>query len=151
MAGIDDELDMITEAPAEEEKTVSFEEKKAKRRPFFVWTVGGHDYNLRLTTKYIDRLEAKYNKPAMDLIIDNESVPRLEVMLTFIQCAMAQWNHGIRFDDVQNIVDTYLEEGGSITGLFKDVMVPTAMVSGFFPKEMADSLVASLKLAEEML
>lgn len=154
MSGIDEELGFQTkseEAAEPADTVVKFEEKKTKRKPFFVWTVGGRDYNLKLTAKYIEMLEAKYNRPVVDLIIDNETTPRLSVMLTFIQCAMVQWNHGIKYEDVQKIFDRYLADGGSITDLFKDVMIPTAVASGFFSREMAASLMKTLETAEEMM
>ena len=141
LGGLDLEKDEIQE----ERKTVDPEEEHQKRKPFCYWTVGSRDYRLKLKAQNIERLENKYKCNIMNLVND---LPPLSVMLTIIQAAMQPWEHGVKYSDIVNLYDKYVEEGGSQVNLYKDVIIQTLAVSGFFTQKMAEEL---LEATEEEL
>ena len=124
MGGLDEEV----KDQKEETKIVDLDEEKKKRKPFHYWTVGGRDYRLKLKASNIEKLENKYKCNVMHLVDD---MPALSVMLTIIQAAMLPWEHGVKYDDILNLFDKYVEEGGSQIDLYKNVVIPTLAVSGF--------------------
>ena len=65
-----------------------------------------------------------------------------------IQAAMQPWEHGVKYSDIVNLYDKYVEEGGSQVNLYKDVIIQTLAVSGFFTQKMAEEL---LEATEEEL
>lgn len=131
-------LDEEKQVQEEETKVVNLDEEKKKRKPFHYWTVGGRDYRLKLKTSNIEKLENKYKCNIMHLVDD---VPALSVMLTIIQAAMLPWEHGIKYSDIQELFDQYVEEGGSQIDLYKNIVIPTMAVSGFFTEKMAADIL----------
>lgn len=123
-----------------EEKVVNMEEKK--RSPFHYWTVGGREYRLKLKATTINKLENKYRQNLMNMI---DEIPPLSVMLTIIQAAMEPWEHGLSYPKVQNLYDSWTEEGGNQMDLFTKVIIPTMAVSGFFTPEQADLIVEEIQ------
>jgi hypothetical protein len=116
-------------------------EEKPKRKPFHYWDVGGKQYRLKLTAERQCAIEQKLGK---NLYVLFENMPYLSEMLTIIQGAMSPWHHGTTYATVQKLYDTYIEEGGSQTEFFQDVVIPTMVVSGFFPE------AESVKLMQEL-
>lgn len=130
-------LDEETKAQ-EETKIVDLNEEKKKRKPFHYWTVGGRDYCLKLKAGNIEKLENKYKCNIMHLVDD---MPALSVMLTIIQAAMLPWEHGVKYEQILNLFDKYVEEGGSQIDLYKNVVIPTLAVSGFFTEKMTAEIL----------
>lgn len=130
--GLDEETVETTEGT---EKVVSMEEKK-KRKPWVDWEVGGNTYKLVLSTANIMKVEEKYRTNIVNLV-SVDGLPRLSVMLTVVQAAMLEFQHGIRSDKVTAIYEQYLREGGSQTDLLSDVIIPVMSVSGFFTEAQA--------------
>lgn len=119
-----------------------------KRAPFAYWSVGGRDYRLKLTTAVICQLEDKFKGNLLTLL---DGMPPLAVMLTIIQGAMKNWEHGIRFVDVQNLFDKYCEEGGTQLSLMTDVVMPVYSVSGFFSESQQETMDEKLvEIAENL-
>ena len=143
-------LDFQSENDTDESKVVSIEEKRPKRRPFHIWKVDGTEYKLKLTTSIITQLENKYRRNLMMLLTEGD-LPPLAVMLTVTQGAMAPWNHGINYSDVQKIYDKWTEDGGSQTEFFKNIIIPTLAVSGFFTANQVDSIMSSLEETEMLM
>ena len=142
LGGLDEEKQVQEEAD-ETEKVVNLDEEKKRRKPFCYWTVGGKDYRLKLKAANVEKLENKYKCNIIHMIDD---LPPLSVMLTIIQAAMQSWEHGVKYTDVQNLYDKYAdEEGGNQISLYKDVIVPIMVVSGFFTEEMANGLTEALE------
>ncbi|MDO4647432.1 MAG: DUF6096 family protein [Eubacteriales bacterium] len=126
--GLEPEVETQKEETAKE--AVSFDRKKM-RAPWFEWEVGNESYKLKLTTENILKVEKKYKTNILNLL-SVDGMPSLSVMLTIIQAAMLKYQHGIKIDDLTAIYDRYVDCGGGQTGLLKDVIMPTMMVSGFF-------------------
>lgn len=129
----------------EKEKTPDVVPDKPKRSPFVVWTVGGVDYHLKLTTKGICHLESKTKRNLLSLI---EELPPLNVMCGIIQASLQRYHHGMKFNQVESLVEEYFEEGGSQLELFTDVIIPIFQVSGFFSVEMGQTMNENVEMAK---
>lgn len=121
-----------------EERVTAFEEKKQKM-PWFVWEVNGKEYRLKLTTSNILKLENKYRCNITGLVM-GEDIPPLSVMLTIINAALLPYHHGISYQDVQKIYDSWAEDGGNQQLLFAKVVLPVMAVSGFFTEKQIQAL-----------
>ena len=121
---------------------------KPPRKPFAVWSVGGTNYHLKLTTDGICQLESKIKGNLLSLI---EELPPLNVMCGIIQASMQRYHHGIKYNQVKALVDEYFEEGGSQLELFTDVIIPIFQVSGFFSVEMAEAMDETVEAAKSSI
>ena len=131
----------------QEEKVVETkeEEVKPKRRPYVSWTVGGKEYKLKLTTDGICQLE-KTTKCNLLTLLD--TIPALNVMCGIIHVSLHRYHHGISFKDVKELVDKYIDEGGSQLELFTNVLLPLFEVSGFFSVEMGQTMSENVEMAK---
>lgn len=139
-------LDETTEervSDKKEEKVVSIEERKT-RSPFCYWTVKGREYRLKLKASTINKLENKYRKNIMTIVMADDTPP-LSVMLTIIQAAMEPWEHGIDYPDIMKLYDSWTEEGGNQTDLYTTIIIPLMTVSGFFTEKQSEQILESLK------
>ena len=71
------------------------DDPKPKRRPFAYWKVGNKEYKLKLTTAQIGKLEDKYRRNLLSLLLLGGEIPPLSIMLTVIQAAAAPWNSNV--------------------------------------------------------
>lgn len=146
--GIDEEIGV--EEKEKSDKITSIEEKKPKRRPFHYWEVGDRRQSLKLNTRMIEILENKYKMNIMNLVAGGD-IPPLSVMITVVQAAAAPWTHKLKYEDVQKLYDKWTEDGGDQITFYTQIVMPTMVVSGFFPQDQADSIMKSLEEAEEMM
>lgn len=144
--GFDDEMKDEKQS-ADADNVVHLEEKK-KRKPFAYWTVGGRDYKLKLNTSTIVKLEEKFKRNLLDLL---NGVPPLAVMLTITQAAMKEWEHGIKYADVQRLFDQYCDEGGTQLTFMTDVLMEIYKVSGFFSESQSEAMDEKIQEAKEMM
>ncbi|MCI9359250.1 MAG: hypothetical protein HFH59_17580 [Lachnospiraceae bacterium] len=143
-AGLDNELETTEELDNAEGLGETPAEKKPKRRPFHIWTVGGTGYKLKLTTRMIGALEKKYRTNVMNLVTA-DGMPPLSVMLTIIQAAASPWHHGFNYKKAGGCYDSWCTEGGNQMELLSKVIMPTLAVSGFFTQDQADSVMKDVE------
>lgn len=146
--GIDEEIGV--EEKEKSDKITNIEEKKPKRRPFHYWKVGERELQLKLNTRMIELLENKYKTNIMNLVAGGD-IPPLSVMLTVVQSAAIPWTHKLKYEDVQKLYDKWTEDGGDQITFYSKVVMPTMVVSGFFPQEQADTMLKSLEEAEDLM
>ena len=137
LGGLDEDIQ-------EEKKVVSFEEVKNTRKPFHYWKVGDREYQLKLKTSMILKLENKYRCNISTLSVGDE-IPPLAVMLTVIHAAMSPWEHNISYVDVQKIYDKWTEDEGNQYMLYTKVVIPLMAVSGFFTEKQAKTLIDAVE------
>lgn len=147
LGGIDEELEQEAKS---EENIVSMEGAKTKRRPFHYWEVGGKSLKLKLTTQMIEQLEKKYRCNMLTLITEGD-MPPLSTMLTLLQAAMVPWKHGLTYEKVTKLYDTWFENGGNQMELFTNVVMPTLAVSGFFTEKQAEAMLNSMKNMDDLM
>ena len=140
--GFDEVLD--EQEKTEDKKIVDITSYQPKRRPYSVWEVGGTEYKLRLTGAVIDRLEQKFKANLLN-VLATDGLPPLSVMLTVVQAAMQQHHHGIKYRDVLDLFDKYVDEGGDQTKFYADVVMDLLIVSGFFTPSEEETLKENLK------
>lgn len=145
--GLDEELEFGMEENKEPAKIAVVE--KPKRRPYYVWEVGGEAYKLKLGTAVICQLEGKFKRNLLN-IVSGDGIPPLSVMLTIIQGALIQYQRGMKYTKIQQIYDVYLNEGGDQVSLFTDVIMGIMTVSGFFTENQAEGLEAKMEMADLM-
>lgn len=112
-----------------------------KQLPYYVWTVKGRDYKLRLTAGGIIEVEQKIGSVykifgSFDADDAVSTVPELQTMLLVVQKAMTKYEHGIKQEDVLDLYDDYVDEGGNLVEFFSDVFMGVFQASGFFPKDL---------------
>ena len=78
-------------------------------------------------------------------------MPALKIMLTITHYAIKDYNANIKFKDVQDLFDKYLDGGGSQLEFFTKVLMDVYKVSGFFTEAQAEMMEERQEKAEEML
>lgn len=136
-------LDEEKEIQEETTEIVDLNEEKKKRRPFHYWKVGGREYKLKLRATNVERLESKYKCNIMNLVDD---MPALSTMLTIIQAAMLEWEHGIKYERIKQLYDQYTDEGGNQMSLYRDIVLPTLAVSGFFTEDATAQILEAAEI-----
>lgn len=136
-------LDEEKEIQEETTEIVDLNEEKKKRRPFHYWKVGGREYKLKLRATNVERLENKYKCNIMNLVDD---MPALSTMLTIIQAAMLEWEHGIKYERIKQLYDQYTDEGGNQMSLYRDIVLPTLAVSGFFTEDTTAQILEAAEI-----
>lgn len=149
-AGLDNELETTEELERTEELGAAPAEKKSKRKPFHIWTVGGKDYKLKLTTRMIGALERKYRNNVLNLVTV-DGMPPLSVMLTIIQAAASPWHHKFKYEKAEELYDSWCAEGGNQMELLSRVIMPAMAVSGFFTEDQAASILKDVENMDLLL
>lgn len=105
--------------------------------PYTIWKVGGTDYKVRLSSSAI--LEIERERGSLFGIFtemqDSSSMPELETMLSVVAKGFSKYHQGTTFDDVLNLYDDYIDEGGDMTAFMTDVFIDLLTSSGLFPRE----------------
>lgn len=131
----------------EKDNTKEFKIEKPLRRPYIPWTVKGEEVKLKLTTDAITKVEGKYGKNLMFLVID-DGLPAVSVILDIIQAAAQKYNHGITAMKIKELYDDYVEEGGAVQTLLAEVIYPLLGNGGFFTPAQEEEMI---KMIEQSL
>ncbi len=143
-----EEKDQTVEKEHEGDKVVEM----PKRKPFALWEVGGQSYKLKLKTPAIVELETKYKTNLMNIMGTGQGgMPALSVMLDVAHAAMKDWQHGITKNEVQNLFEKYVNEGGSQLSFYMSVYMEIFAVSGFFSVNMSNQMQEAMTEAKETL
>lgn len=143
-----EEKDQAAEKECEGDKVVEM----PKRKPFALWEVGGQSYKLKLKTPAIVELETKYKTNLMNIMGTGQGgMPALSVMLDVAHAAMKDWQHGITKNEVQNLFERYVNEGGSQLSFYMSVYMEIFAVSGFFSVNMSNQMQEAMTEAKETL
>ena len=143
-----EEKDQAAEKEHEGDKVVEM----PKRKPFALWEVGGQSYKLKLKTPAIVELETKYKTNLMNIMGTGQGgMPTLSVMLDVAHAAMKDWQHGITKNEVQNLFERYVNEGGSQLSFYMSVYMEIFAVSGFFSVNLSNQMGEAMTEAKETL
>ena len=87
-------------------------------------TVFANKFECKLTTRALLGIEKALGDNPINLLFKDDSyVPSLNVMLTILFYSARKYNPTIKsMDDIIEIYDDYLEDGGSLMGLAEFVM-----------------------------
>lgn len=120
------------------------------RKQFAIWEVDGEEYKLKLKTSTLCDLEEKLGSSLMN-VLGNGNMPALKIMLTITHYAMKDYNSNIKFKDVQNLFDKYLDEGGNQLEFFSNVVMDIYKVSGFFTEAQTEMMEEKQERAQEIM
>ena len=120
---------------------------KTTRKPFAIWKVGDEEYKLKLKSSDICEAEEALGGSLINFIGSESGLPLLKNMMIITHYAMRSWNHSIKLNDVYDIYDKYIEEGGSQVDFFSSVYMDVYQVSGFFSKSQSKELEKTAKEA----
>ncbi|QIX74487.1 Uncharacterised protein [Streptococcus pasteurianus] len=107
--------------------------------PYTTWKIGEVEHKLRLTTRQAVAVEEKLGVNLLKVFMPRQDedfpLPPLKVMLVVIHGALQKFEHGTTLDDVYDLNDEYVENGGDQTSLLMDVIIPLFENSGFMPRQ----------------
>lgn len=108
--------------------------------PYATWKVSeDKELKLRLTSLQATKVEEKIGANLLKVFMPAEgeafALPPLKVMLLLTHGALQKFEHGISFEDVSNLYDDYVDNGGDQAAFMADVILPMLQVSGFMPRE----------------
>lgn len=110
--------------------------------PYAIWKVSeDKELKLRLTSSQGMDVEEKIGANLLKVFMPAEgeafALPPLKVMLLLTHGALQRFEHGISFEDVSDLYDDYVDNGGDQAAFMADVILPMLQVSGFMPREKA--------------
>ena len=110
--------------------------------PYATWKVSeDKELKLRLTSLQATKVEEKIGANLLKVFMPAEgeafALPPLKVMLLLTHGARQKFEHGLSFEDVSDLYDDYVDNGGDQAAFMADVILPMLQVSGFMPREKA--------------
>lgn len=110
--------------------------------PYATWKVNeDKELKLRLTSLQATKVEEKIGANLLKVFMPAEgeafALPPLKVMLLLTHGALQKFEHGLSFEDVSDLYDDYVDNGGDQAAFMADVILPMLQVSGFMPREKA--------------
>lgn len=123
--------------------------------PYAVWQVSeDKELKLRLTSLQATKVEEKIGVNLLKVFMPSEgesfALPPLKVMLLLTHGALQKYEHGISFEDVSDLYDSYVDNGGDQAAFMADVVLPMLQVSGFMPREEKSKKKAPKKSKAKM-
>lgn len=123
--------------------------------PYAVWQVSeDKELKLRLTSLQATKVEEKIGVNLLKVFMPAEgesfALPPLKVMLLLTHGALQKYEHGISFEDVSDLYDSYVDNGGDQAAFMADVVLPMLQVSGFMPREEKGKKKAPKKSKSKM-
>lgn len=100
--------------------------------------VGDKEYKLRLSAQIIIDLEKKLNNQLLNVLMNDNEMPSIEVLLLILHGALQKYHHGIDLKAAYAIYDEYVDNGGTYTDLIKEIL-EVFKVSGFFSQAQVDA------------
>lgn len=119
--------------------------------PYATWKVSeDKELKLRLTSLQATKVEEKFGANLLKVFMPAEgeafALPPLKVMLLLTHGALQKFEHGISFEDVSDLYDDYVDNGGDQAAFMADVILPMLQVSGFMPREKASKKTPKKKM-----
>ncbi|RHQ61648.1 hypothetical protein DWY36_02450 [Firmicutes bacterium AF25-13AC] len=133
--------------------------KKNGNERVAVWTVGGRDHKMKLTTLTITRLENRLGTNLLNVLNEGNTkgfparggLPKLGTMLLILCEGMKTYDKSMTIEKACALFDKYAEEGYCQTDLAYGPFIDLYAVSGFFPKRNEEALKeAQQELLEEI-
>ena len=121
-----------------------------KRKPYGIWKVGDTEIKLKLKSSNIVKLEDEFKTSLLNLLEVNNNLPSLSIMIKVVHEAATNFNHGLKLQDVYDLYDAYLDEGGSIMNFYSDVYMEIYRVSGFFTNSMINNMEENLANIDDL-
>ena len=108
------------------------------------------ELKLRLTSHQAEKEKEKIGMNLLKIFMpeagEEFTLPPLKVMLLLVHGALQQYEHGYSFEDVYNLYDEYVDNGGDQTTFMSEVLMPLFEVSGFTPRGSKDKKTSKKKM-----
>ena len=119
--------------------------------PYATWKVSeDKELKLRLTSLQATKVEEKIGANLLKVFMPSEgeafALPPLKVMLLLTHGALQKFEHGLSFEDVSDLYDDYVDNGGDQTTFMSEVLMPLFEVSGFTPRGNKDKKTSKKKM-----
>ncbi len=134
-----------------DDQNEGFEDTVKPRELFSLWKVRSKTYKLKLTPSSITSLERVYKCNLLSLMGDMDNLPTLTTMLQITHAAMEKWHHNIKLKNVEELYNTWINEGGSMLQFYVEVYMKIFSVSGFFSNSMAEELTNTMDEAAQKM
>lgn len=107
---------------------------------YTVWTAGGQEYHLRLTTKATIDLEKRMGKSPLEMFATaaNGHIPTLSDLAATLHAALQPLHHGITEAGTYELMDAWFEDGHNMLDLIP-VILDVFQESGLVSKEPENS------------
>lgn len=91
---------------------------------YTIFTVGDKEYKCKLNTKSLISLEKRLGQNPLNVFmsVSENSLPKLEDMLTIFHESLQALQHGITMDEVYDIYDSYIECGNTFVDFIPVIM-----------------------------
>lgn len=103
---------------------------------FTTLTVGDTEYKLRLNTKALVNVEKRLKSNPLNIFmsVKDDELPSISDMLIIFHESLQAYQHDITMDDVYDIYDKYIENGGTYVD-FISVIMEIYKASGLFKED----------------
>ena len=107
--------------------------------PYTTWKVSeDKELKLRLTSLQGTKVEEKIGMNLLKIFMpeagEEFTLPPLKVMLLLVHGALQKFENGYSIEDVYDLYDEYVDNGGDQTTFMTEVLMPLFEVSGFTPR-----------------
>jgi hypothetical protein len=117
-------------------------------KPYETLTVCGKEYHLKITTAYAIKLEEELGT---DLYTGLDKLAEIKTLAKYYFYAAVSQNDDInKIEDVYQLIDDYITDGGVIEELQK-LVYEILLVSGILTKEVHDASKKAMEKQREVL
>ena len=117
-------------------------------KPYETLTVCGKEYHLKITTAYAIKLEEELGT---DLYTGLDKLAEIKTLAKYYFYAAVSQNDDInKIEDVYQLIDDYITDGGVIDELQK-LVYEILLVSGILTKEVYDASKKAMEKQREVL
>jgi hypothetical protein len=117
-------------------------------KPYETLTVCGKEYHLKITTAYAIKLEEELGT---DLYTGLDKLAEIKTLAQYFYYAAVSQNDDInKIEDVYQLIDDYITDGGVIEELQK-LVYEILLVSGILTKEVHDASKKAMEKQREVL
>ena len=117
-------------------------------KPYETLTVCGKEYHLKITTAYAIKLEEELGT---DLYTGLDKLAEIKTLAKYYFYAAVSQNDSInKIDDIYQLFDDYITDGGVIEELQK-LVYEILLVSGILTKEVHDASKKAMEKQREVL
>lgn len=117
-------------------------------KPYETLTVCGKEYHLKITTAYAVKLEEELGT---DLYTGLDKLAEIKTLAKYYFYAAVSQNDDInKIEDVYQLIDDYITDGGVIEELQK-LVYEILLVSGILTKEVHDASKKAMEKQREVL
>ena len=107
--------------------------------PYTTWKVSeDKELKLRLSSHQATKVEEKIGMNLLKIFMpeagEEFTLPPLKVMLLLVHGALQKYENGYSIDDVYDLYDEYVDNGGDQATFMTEVLMPLFEVSGFTPR-----------------